>query len=166
MSFIESSYVTKYFSFRFFFLLPFENVKTNLGSLGCTKVFIGQFWPAGYSLQTCDLYKHSCPYIYKRWRQNFFPLWLAVIQIKLIFFFFFFKNNVYSPSSDYFSFFFFIYHFFFLFVVDFVIHLNETAKGLHVFPIPIPLITFQKQFVSIREDKNSLENVMEKLSHN
>ena len=27
---------------------------------------------------------------------------------------------------------------FFLFVVDFVIHWNETAKGLHVFPIPIP----------------------------
>ena len=32
--------------------------------------------------------------------------------------------------------FFLIY--FFLFVVDFVIHWNETAKGLHVFPIPIP----------------------------
>ena len=45
--------------FRFFFLLlPFENVKTNLGSLGCTKVDKGQFWPAGYSLHTCDLYKH------------------------------------------------------------------------------------------------------------
>ena len=28
--------------------------------------------------------------------------------------------------------------FFFLFVVDFVIHWNETAMGLHVFPIPIP----------------------------
>ena len=28
------------------------------------------------------------------------------------------------------------------------------------------LISFQKQFVGIREDKNSLENVMEKLSHN
>ena len=28
--------------------------------------------------------------------------------------------------------------FFFLFVVGFVIHWNETAKGLHVFPIPIP----------------------------
>ena len=27
---------------------------------------------------------------------------------------------------------------FFLFMVDFVIHWNETAKGLHVFPIPIP----------------------------
>ena len=27
---------------------------------------------------------------------------------------------------------------FFLFAVDFVIHWNETAKGLHVFPIPIP----------------------------
>ena len=26
---------------------------------------------------------------------------------------------------------------FFLFVVDFVIHWNETAMGLHVFPIPI-----------------------------
>ena len=37
-------------------------------------------------------------------------------------------------------FFFFIvfFLFFFLFVVDFVIHWNETAKGLHVFPIPIP----------------------------
>ena len=28
--------------------------------------------------------------------------------------------------------------FFFLFVVNFVIHWNETAMGLHVFPIPIP----------------------------
>ena len=27
---------------------------------------------------------------------------------------------------------------FFFFVVDFVIHWNETAMGLHVFPIPIP----------------------------
>ena len=26
----------------------------------------------------------------------------------------------------------------FFFVVDFVIHWNETAMGLHVFPIPIP----------------------------
>ena len=34
----------------------------------------------------------------------------------------------------------FIYFFIiiFLFVVDFVIHWNETAMGLHVFPIPIP----------------------------
>ena len=31
-----------------------------------------------------------------------------------------------------------IYLFIFLFVVDFVIHWNETAMGLHVFPIPIP----------------------------
>ena len=31
--------------------------------------------------------------------------------------------------------------FFFLFVVDFVIHWNETAMGLHVFPIPIPAPT-------------------------
>ena len=35
------------------------------------------------------------------------------------------------------SYFFFFFSFF-LFVVDFVIHWNETAKGLHVFPIPIP----------------------------
>ena len=28
--------------------------------------------------------------------------------------------------------------FFFFFVVDFAIHWNETAMGLHVFPIPIP----------------------------
>ena len=27
---------------------------------------------------------------------------------------------------------------YFFFVVDFVIHWNETAKGLHVFPMPIP----------------------------
>ena len=32
----------------------------------------------------------------------------------------------------------FFYGFFFLFVVNFVIHWNETAKGLHVFPILIP----------------------------
>ena len=35
-------------------------------------------------------------------------------------------------------FFFYFFYFFFLFVVDFVIHWNETAMGLHVFPIPIP----------------------------
>ena len=28
--------------------------------------------------------------------------------------------------------------FFFKFVVNFVIHWNETAMGLHVYPIPIP----------------------------
>ena len=28
--------------------------------------------------------------------------------------------------------------FFFFLVVNFVIHWNETAMGLHVFPIPIP----------------------------
>ena len=38
------------------------------------------------------------------------------------------------------SFFFLIYFYFFIFyiVVDFVIHWNETAMCLHVFPIPIP----------------------------
>ena len=30
------------------------------------------------------------------------------------------------------------FFFFFLFVVNFVIHWNKTAMGLHVFPIPIP----------------------------
>ena len=34
--------------------------------------------------------------------------------------------------------FFFFFKLFFLFVVDFVIHWNETAMGLHVFPIPNP----------------------------
>ena len=34
--------------------------------------------------------------------------------------------------------FFFRDYFFFFIVVDFVIHWNETAMGLHVFPIPIP----------------------------
>ena len=32
----------------------------------------------------------------------------------------------------------FSFFFFFLFVVNFVVHWNETAMGLHVFPIPIP----------------------------
>ena len=32
----------------------------------------------------------------------------------------------------------FFFVIFFLFVVDFVIKWNETAMGLHVFPIPIP----------------------------
>ena len=34
------------------------------------------------------------------------------------------------------------YLFFFLFAVNFVIHWNETAMGLHVFPMPIPPPTF------------------------
>ena len=37
-----------------------------------------------------------------------------------------------------FFFFFFLNLFIYLFVVNFVIHWNETAMGLHVFPIPIP----------------------------
>ena len=32
----------------------------------------------------------------------------------------------------------YLIHYYFLFVVNFVIHWNETAMGLHVFPIPIP----------------------------
>ena len=32
----------------------------------------------------------------------------------------------------------YMFFFFFLFVVNFVIHWNETAMGLHVFPILIP----------------------------
>ena len=44
--------------------------------------------------------------------------------------------NVYDPVII----FFFILFYFFIFyiVVDFVIHWNEIAMGLHVFPIPIP----------------------------
>ena len=41
-----------------------------------------------------------------------------------------------NKALYFFSFYLFIY--LFLFVVDFVVHWNETAKGLHVFPIPIP----------------------------
>ena len=33
------------------------------------------------------------------------------------------------------------YYYYFFIVVDFVIHWNETAMGLHVFPIPIPPLT-------------------------
>ena len=52
-----------------------------------------------------------------------------------------FKERTFSKSANTFNnllwcllFFFF----FFLFVVNFVIHWNETARDLHVFPIPIP----------------------------
>ena len=46
----------------------------------------------------------------------------------------FFKKNY--LFFIYFIFILFIY--LFLFVVNFVIHWNETSMGLHVFPIPIP----------------------------
>ena len=45
-------------------------------------------------------------------------------------FFFFFTEGLSSHLK--------LFFLFFLFVVDFVIHLNETAMGLHVFPIPLP----------------------------
>ena len=51
-----------------------------------------------------------------------------ILALWMLSFFFFFKSN-YSHL---------LLLFFFKFVVDFVIHWNETAKGLHVFPIPIP----------------------------
>ena len=41
-------------------------------------------------------------------------------------------------SSDLATIFTFVFYLFFLFVVNFVIHWNETAMGLHVFPIQIP----------------------------
>ena len=44
-------------------------------------------------------------------------------------------NNPSATSHVHCNVYFFIY---FLFVVNFVIHWNETAMGLHVFPIPIP----------------------------
>ena len=59
----------------------------------------------------------------KFWGQKI-PLW------RWCFFFFFFSLLPFR--------FFFLLYFFFLFVVNFVIHWNETAMGLHVFPIPIP----------------------------
>ena len=43
-----------------------------------------------------------------------------------------------EPVHSFFFFFNFFFIFFFLLVVNFVIHWNETAMGLHVFPIPIP----------------------------
>ena len=45
-----------------------------------------------------------------------------------------------AQTSDFLNklYFFYFIIIFFLFVVDFVIHWNETAMGLHVFPIPIP----------------------------
>ena len=45
-----------------------------------------------------------------------------------------------AQTSDFLNklYFFYFIIIFFLFVVDFVIHWNETAMGLHVFPIQIP----------------------------
>ena len=51
--------------------------------------------------------------------------------------------------------------FFFLFVVNFVIHWNETAMGLHVFPIPIPPPTSH----STRSSRFSQCTRSERLSH-
>ena len=51
-----------------------------------------------------------------------------------------FKSIDSSVLSFLFFFYSFFYYYFFI-VVDFVIHWNETAMGLHVFPIPIPLPT-------------------------
>ena len=59
---------------------------------------------------------------------------------------FWYSNLTYSTSAElcfalqyfFFKFVVFYFFYFFLFVVDFVIHWNETAMGLHVFPIPIP----------------------------
>ena len=45
------------------------------------------------------------------------------------------KKNLFQYSAHFYFYFLLL---FFLFVVDFVIHWNETAMGLHVFPIPIP----------------------------
>ena len=43
-----------------------------------------------------------------------------------------------KPQKGLRSLLYFFLFYFLLFVVDFVIHWNETAMGLHVFPIPIP----------------------------
>ena len=52
---------------------------------------------------------------------------------------FIFLLSIYSSFTCHiFTHLFFFNAFFFLFVVNFVIHWNETAMGLHVFPIPIP----------------------------
>ena len=42
------------------------------------------------------------------------------------------------PNIRVFSFFFFFFFIFIFFVVNFVIHWNETSLSFHVFPIPIP----------------------------
>ena len=61
-------------------------------------------------------------------------------------------NFIFWMLSFFFFFLEFIFFsfFFFLFVVDFVIHWNETAKGLHVFPIPIPPVFSLPSFAFIK----------------
>ena len=70
-------------------------------------------------------------------RYIFLPIYLYFVLYPIIPFLF------YLPFAFFFFLifiiFFYLYLFiYFLFVVNFVIHWNETAMGLHVFPIPIP----------------------------
>ena len=60
--------------------------------------------------------------------------WILHFILFILFFYFFIGQKFF------FNFFKEIIIIFFI-VVDFVIHWNETAMGLHVFPIPIPLPT-------------------------
>ena len=57
------------------------------------------------------------------------------------------KSMVIAKTCFFFFFILFFYYYF-LFVVNFVIHWNETAMGLHVFPIPIPPPTSRSKRLS------------------
>ena len=82
------------------------------------------------------------------WRKSVNISWLFwldptnAMSFSLSFFFFFFFEGFFSffGGEDAINISLFIFLFFFIFyiVVAFVIHWNETAMGLHVFPIPIP----------------------------
>ena len=81
---------------------------------------------APFPLQHNELYIDVAQFLIISWKQA---------ELHRKYFLWFFK----SSSFFFFLLLFFIYLFiFFKFVVNFVIHWNETSLSLHVFPIPIP----------------------------
>ena len=74
---------------------------------------------------------------------QFGKTWYFIFWIMLLLFFslVFVRIDQWWMSDSFgFSFFFLIFlnYYYFFIVLDFVIHWNESAMGLHVFPIPIP----------------------------
>ena len=84
---------------------------------------VGVFYPVS-ARNPAELWSHSLEVMPRNpWTDPLFPgPGDPELKVLTSFFFFSYLNVVY----------------FFLFVVNFVIHWNETAMGLHVFPIPIP----------------------------
>ena len=106
----------------------------------CERMKVGIPHPPSRWCHLClvDKWDNYCQYVTKHLTNGMFSERLATINIPIV--------NALSFDSakppriilmDLPNSFYFFFHFFFI-VVDFVIHWNETAMGLHVFPIPIP----------------------------